>query len=68
MRTVEFYDVLLEEVEMRLIKDLLAKSPPMVKMVIKPRQMETNKSLNVLAEITKFQRASSKVEVMYLVD
>ncbi|XP_015075264.1 F-box/FBD/LRR-repeat protein At1g13570-like [Solanum pennellii] len=68
LRTVKFYDVLLEEVEMQLIKVLLAKSPALVKMVIKPRQMETNKSLNVLAEITKFQRASSKVEVVYLVD
>ena len=67
LRTFKFYDVLLEEVEMQLIKVLLAKSPPMVKMVIKPRQMETNKSLNVLAGITKFQRASSKAEVVYLV-
>ncbi|XP_027772977.1 uncharacterized protein LOC114077328 [Solanum pennellii] len=68
LRTVKFYDVLLEEVEMQLIKVLLAKSPALVKMVIKPPQMETNKSLDVLAEITKFQRASSKVEVVYLVD
>ncbi|XP_004237672.1 F-box/FBD/LRR-repeat protein At1g13570-like [Solanum lycopersicum] len=67
-RTVMFYDVLLEEVEMQLVKVLLANSPALVKIVIKPRQMETNKSLNVLAEITKFQRASSKVEVVYLVD
>ncbi|XP_027774858.1 uncharacterized protein LOC114078361 [Solanum pennellii] len=64
LRTVNFYDVLLEEVEMQLIKVLLAKSPSLVKMVIKPRQMETNKSLNVLAEITKFQRQSSKAEVV----
>ena len=68
LKTIKFYDVLLEEGEMQLIKVLLAKSPALVKMVIKPRQMETNKSLNVLAEITKFQRASSKVEVVYLVD
>ena len=68
LRTVKFYDVLLEEVGMHLIKVLLAKSPTLVKMVIKPRQMETNKSLNVLVEITKFQWASSKQEVMYLVD
>ncbi|TMW83555.1 hypothetical protein EJD97_001361, partial [Solanum chilense] len=68
IRTVKFYDELLEEVEMQLIKVLLAKSPALVKMVIKPRQMETNKSLNVLAEITKFQWASSKAELMYLVD
>ena len=53
---------------MQLIKVLLAKSPALVKMVIKPRQMETNKSLNVLAEITKFQLASSKVEYVCLVD
>ena len=48
---------------MQLIKVLLAKSLALVKMVIKPRQMETNKSLNVLAKITKFQQASSKAEV-----
>ncbi|XP_015072618.1 uncharacterized protein LOC107016770 [Solanum pennellii] len=68
LRTVKFYDVLLEEVEMQLIKVLFAKSPALVKMVIKHRQMETNKSLNLLAGTTKFQRASSKAEVMYLVD
>ena len=67
LRTFKFYDVLLEEVEMQLIKVLLAKSPAKMKMVIKTRQMETNKSLNILAEITKFQRASSKAEVLYLV-
>ena len=68
LRTVMFYDVLLEEVEMHLIMVLLAKSPALVKMVIKPREMKTNKSLNVLAEITKIQRASYKTEVIYLVD
>ena len=35
LRTVMFYDVLLEEGEMHLIKVLLAKSPAAVKMVIK---------------------------------
>uniref|UniRef100_M1DX39 F-box/FBD/LRR-repeat protein n=1 Tax=Solanum tuberosum TaxID=4113 RepID=M1DX39_SOLTU len=68
LRTVKFYDVLLEEGEMQLIKVLLAKSPALVKMEIKPRQMETKKSLKLLVEITKFQRASSKAEVVYLVD
>ncbi|TMW81258.1 hypothetical protein EJD97_010819, partial [Solanum chilense] len=68
LRIVKFYDVLFEEVEMQLINYFLANSPALVKMVIKLRQMETNKSLNVLAEITKFQRASSKAEVVYLVD
>ena len=38
LRTVKFYDVLLEEGEMQLIKVLLAKSPALVKMVIKPCQ------------------------------
>ncbi|TMW81100.1 hypothetical protein EJD97_011951 [Solanum chilense] len=66
-RTVKFYDVLLEEGEMQLIKVLLAKSPAPVKMVIKPRQMETKESLNVFMEITKSQRASSKEEFVYLV-
>ncbi|TMW81811.1 hypothetical protein EJD97_007763 [Solanum chilense] len=67
LRTVKFYDVLLEEGE-KLVKVLLAKSPALLKIVIKPRQMETNNSLKVLKEITKFQRASSKAEVVYLVD
>ena len=53
---------------MHLIKVLLAKSPAPVKMVIKPRQMETNESLNVFMEITMPQRASFKAEVVYLVD
>ena len=53
---------------MQLIKVLLAKSPAPGKMVIKHRQMETNESLNVFMEITKSQRASSKAEVVYLVD
>ncbi|XP_015072651.1 uncharacterized protein LOC107016818 [Solanum pennellii] len=68
IRTVKFYDVLLEEGEMQLIKVLLAKSPALVKMVIRPCQMETKESLNVFMEITKSQRASYKAEVVYLVD
>ncbi|XP_015075263.1 F-box/FBD/LRR-repeat protein At1g13570-like [Solanum pennellii] len=68
LRTVKFYDVLLEEGEMQLIKVLLANSPALVKLEIKPSQMETDKSLKVLAEITKFQQTSSKAEVVYLVD
>ncbi|XP_015072649.1 uncharacterized protein LOC107016816 [Solanum pennellii] len=68
LRIFRFYDVLLQEGEMQLIKVLLAKSPALVKMVIKPCQMETNESLNVFMEITKSQRASYKEEVVYLVD
>ena len=64
LRKVKFYDVLLEEGEMLLIKILLAKSPAPVKMVINPRQMESNESLNVFIEITTSERASSKAEVV----
>ena len=64
LRTVKFYDVLLEGGEMLLIKILLAKSPAPVKMVINPRQMESNESLNVFIEITTSERASSKAEVV----
>ncbi|KAM3203585.1 hypothetical protein P3L10_031211 [Capsicum annuum] len=53
---------------MQLIKVLLAKSPALVKMVIEPCRMEDQKSLKVLAEITNFQRASSKAQVVYNVD
>ena len=47
LRTLKFYDVLLQEGEMQVIKFLLANSPALVKMVIKPCQMETNESLIV---------------------
>ena len=63
-----FYDELYEEGEMQLTKVLLAKSPALVKMVIKPYQIKTNESLNVFMEITKSQWVSSKAEVVYLVD
>ncbi|XP_055809504.1 F-box/FBD/LRR-repeat protein At1g13570-like [Solanum dulcamara] len=68
LRTVKFYDVIGAEVEMQLIKVLLAKSSALVKMVIEPHIMDARKSLEVLAEIAKFQRASSKAEVVYKVD
>ncbi|XP_060215832.1 uncharacterized protein LOC132642822 [Lycium barbarum] len=68
LRKVEFYDVLGAEAEMQLIKVLLAKSPALVRMVIRPCEMENKKSLKVLAEITKFQRASSKAQVVYNID
>lgn len=52
--------------EMQLIKLLLAKSPALVKMVIDPYYaLEYEKSLEVVAEIAKFQLASSKAEVVY---
>ena len=56
MRTIKFYDELLEEGEMPLTMVLLAKSLALVNVEIKPSQTETKKSLKVLAEITNFQR------------
>ncbi|XP_009801992.1 F-box/FBD/LRR-repeat protein At1g13570-like [Nicotiana sylvestris] len=55
--------------EMELIQLLLAKSPMLIRMLIEPgvghNSPETR--LKVLAEITKFRRASSKAEVVYKV-
>ncbi|XP_060214160.1 F-box/FBD/LRR-repeat protein At1g13570-like [Lycium barbarum] len=68
LRTVTIYDVAGGRAEMQLIKVLLAKSPALIRMVIKPCGMEDKKSFKILAEITKFQRASSKAEVVYNVD
>lgn len=68
LRTVKFYNVTGADAEMQLIKVLLANSPTLVRMVIEPCEMEDKKSFKVLAEITKFQRASSKAEVVYSVD
>ncbi|XP_033508316.1 F-box/FBD/LRR-repeat protein At1g13570-like isoform X4 [Nicotiana tomentosiformis] len=68
LRTVKLKRVRDIGPEMQLIKVLLAKSPALLRMVIDPRVEEDKKSLKVLAEITKFQRASSKAEVVYNVD
>ncbi|XP_060214953.1 F-box/FBD/LRR-repeat protein At1g13570-like [Lycium barbarum] len=68
LRTVKIYNVAGTEAEMQLIKVLLAKSPALVRMLIKPRRMKDKKSLKVLAEITNFPRASSKAHVVYNVD
>ncbi|WMV38716.1 hypothetical protein MTR67_032101 [Solanum verrucosum] len=55
LRTVKIYDVAGAGDEMQLIKVLLAKSPALIKMVIKLCEMEDKKSLQILAEITNFQ-------------
>ncbi|XP_016438128.1 F-box/FBD/LRR-repeat protein At1g13570 isoform X1 [Nicotiana tabacum] len=68
LRTVKLKGVTGKGSEMQLIKVLLAKSPALLRMVIDPSVEEDKKSLKVLAEITKFQRASSKAEVVYNVD
>ncbi|KAH0649537.1 hypothetical protein KY285_034785 [Solanum tuberosum] len=68
LRTVKIYGVTGAAAEMQLIKVLLAKSPTLVRMVIRPCVMEDKESFKVLAEITKFPRASSEAEVVYSVD
>ena len=68
LRTVTIYDVTGIAAEMQLIKVLLAESPTMAKMINKPREIEDKESFKVLAEVTKFERTSSKAEVVYSVD
>ncbi|XP_015072616.1 uncharacterized protein LOC107016764 [Solanum pennellii] len=68
LRTVKIYDAIGVAAEMQLIKVLLAKSPTIVRMITKPSETEDKKSFEVLAEVTKFQRTSSKAEVVYRVD
>lgn len=67
LRAVKIKGVAGAGVEMQLIKILLAKSPVLVRMVIDP-DVKGDQSLKVLAEITKFQRASPKAEVVYNVN
>ena len=67
-RIVKIYDVTGVASEMPLIKVLLTKSSTLVKMITKPCETEDKKSFKVLAEVTKFQRTSSKAEVVYSVD
>lgn len=64
LRTVKIKSLAGAEAEMHLIKVLLAKSPLLARMVIEPYELEES----LKAEITKFQRASSKAEIVYSVD
>ncbi|XP_019234275.1 PREDICTED: F-box/FBD/LRR-repeat protein At1g13570-like [Nicotiana attenuata] len=64
LRTVKIKSLAGADAEMQLIKVLLAKSPMLVRMVIEPYELEES----LKAEITKFQRASSKAEIVYSVD
>ena len=68
LRTVKIYDVIGVAAEMQFIKVLLAKSPTLVRIITKPCETEDKKSFKVLAEVIKFQRTSSKAEVVYSVD
>ncbi|KAG5603684.1 hypothetical protein H5410_025176 [Solanum commersonii] len=67
LRVVEFAGITGTDPEMQLIKLLLAKSPKLARMLIKPGVGEdTPKSrIEVLAEITQFRRASPRAEVVY---
>ncbi|XP_060214588.1 F-box/FBD/LRR-repeat protein At1g13570-like [Lycium barbarum] len=68
LRIVKINNIAGAGAEMQLIKVLLVKSPALVKMVIRPCEMENKKSLRVLMEITNFQRASSEAQVVYNID
>ena len=68
LRKVKIYNVTGVAAQMQFIKVLLAKSPTLVKMITKPCKTEDKESFKVLAEVTKFERTSSKAEVVYSVD
>ncbi|PHT37910.1 hypothetical protein CQW23_21483 [Capsicum baccatum] len=51
--------------ERQLIKLLLAKSPKLVRMLIEPCLVEESATVEIVAELIKFQRASPNAEVVY---
>lgn len=67
LRVVHFAGITGTDPEMQLIKFLLAKSPMLTRMLIKPSVGDdTPKSrIEVLAEITQFRRALPRAEVVY---
>ncbi|XP_059317064.1 F-box/FBD/LRR-repeat protein At1g13570-like [Lycium ferocissimum] len=67
LRAVKLTGITGTEPEMELIKFLLAKSPILSRMLIKPGLGDGSPEtrLEVLAEITQFRRASPKAEVVY---
>ncbi|KAM3203499.1 hypothetical protein P3L10_031125 [Capsicum annuum] len=54
--------------EKQLIKLLLAKSPELLKMLIEPCPVEESETVQILTELTRFQRASPNAEVVYKLD
>ncbi|XP_059315544.1 F-box/FBD/LRR-repeat protein At1g13570-like [Lycium ferocissimum] len=66
LRIVKINNVVGAGAEMQLIKVLLAKSPALLRMVIKLCEMEDKRSLKILAEITKFHRASFRAKVVIM--
>ncbi|KAK4715843.1 hypothetical protein R3W88_014181 [Solanum pinnatisectum] len=70
LRSVKLEGITGKKPEMELVKLLLAKSPLLLRMLIQPRiwNESAETRLKVIAEITKFPRASPKAEVDYNVD
>ncbi|KAM3269309.1 hypothetical protein P3S67_030191 [Capsicum chacoense] len=54
--------------EKQLIKLLLAKSPELVRMLIEPCLVEESGTVQILAELIRFQRASPNAEVVHKLD
>ncbi|KAH0646221.1 hypothetical protein KY284_034105 [Solanum tuberosum] len=67
LRSVKFEVITGKKTEMELVKLLLAKSPMLVRMLIRPDRVNGSAEtrLKVVTEITKFPRASPKAEVYY---
>lgn len=67
LRVVKLAGVTGTKPEMQLIKLLLANSPMLSRMLIDPglREESPRTSLEILAEITQFRRASPRAEVVY---
>ncbi|KAM3328239.1 hypothetical protein P3S68_032931 [Capsicum galapagoense] len=70
LRSVKLEGISGTETEIEFIKLLLAKSLMLVRMLIQPKieNESAETRLKVLAEITKFPRASTKAEVDYRLD
>ncbi|XP_019263460.1 PREDICTED: uncharacterized protein LOC109241195 isoform X2 [Nicotiana attenuata] len=70
LRVVKLEGITGTKPEIELIKLLLAKSPVLVKMLIQPNtgKVFAETRLKIVAEITKFPRASPKAEVHYNID
>ncbi|PHT67441.1 hypothetical protein T459_26928 [Capsicum annuum] len=70
LRSVKLVGISGTKTEIEIIKLLLAVSPMLVRMLIQPKMANESAEtkLKVLAEITKFPRASTKAEVDYRLD
>lgn len=67
LREVQMLEVSGMLPEFEFIKLILAKSPKLERMLIKPISgADANRGFNILKEVTRFQRASPKAEIIYL--